>query len=306
MSAYLYSAEPRLRADLQAVLLALNLPCVAVKSPPELLDFLRMRERAGAGDLVILHTQLAQLGTFVEEYAFLPAPLPSLLIVTERDALPHVPVIKDCLQELLTLPLDTREALMRIQNLFRYNAMQRRVTLLESDVTRMAVGDRVVLESRDPATGLAGRATFVQFLHREWNRCTRYDWPISLALLKLTNSRHEPLPADTARKVGGIVTECARRPGDLAAMVDEGIIAVVLSETDSRGCIRVCTRIREELEAQPFFSPADRLFMGHTSTRPLADYRSSRTGGAVLVEAFQSNAAHALAEAERTGVSLFP
>lgn len=112
------------------------------------------------------------------------------------------------------------------------------------------------LASVDGLTQIANRRCFDKTLQSEWQRMARNQEPISLILLdldffKLYNDHYGHQGGDEClKKVAAILDRNAQRGGDLSARYGGEEFAVILSQTDAQGAMRVAESIRSDLKAQ--------------------------------------------------------
>lgn len=89
----------------------------------------------------------------------------------------------------------------------------------------------------DGLTGIPNRRYFDETLHGEWKRCTRLNFPISLAIIdidhfKLLNDTYGHQKGDEClKKVGGVLKNYGKRPGDICARYGGEEFVVVLGNT---------------------------------------------------------------------------
>lgn len=112
------------------------------------------------------------------------------------------------------------------------------------------------LATLDGLTGLANRRHFNEVLEREWRRTQREGQALSLLLLdvdhfKLYNDLYGHQMGDSClQKVGRLLSEFARRPGDLAARYGGEEFAVILPNTSRSAALQlassICGAISEE------------------------------------------------------------
>lgn len=121
------------------------------------------------------------------------------------------------------------------------------------------------LASVDGLTQIANRRCFDKTLELEWQWIEREKYPLSLILcdidfFKLYNDRYGHQGGDECLKqVAKILHRNARRAGDLAARYGGEEFAVILSQTDVKGAMRVAESIRSDLEAAAIFHAASKV-----------------------------------------------
>ncbi|TAG91486.1 MAG: diguanylate cyclase [Oscillatoriales cyanobacterium] len=112
------------------------------------------------------------------------------------------------------------------------------------------------LASVDGLTQIANRRCFDKTLQSEWLRMGRNQEPISLILLdldffKFYNDHYGHQGGDEClKKVAEILDRNAQRGGDLSARYGGEEFAVILSQTDATGAMRVAELIRSDLKDQ--------------------------------------------------------
>jgi diguanylate cyclase (GGDEF)-like protein/PAS domain S-box-containing protein len=122
-------------------------------------------------------------------------------------------------------------------------ALQRELEEARVSLAAVALSDKL--------TGLPNRRRFDEALGQELGRARRAQEPISLVLLRLEDwpgcaAKLGAEQAETAlQQIGRLLTGALRRPGDLAARLDEALFAVLLPTTDRIGAQRVAERLRE-------------------------------------------------------------
>ena len=99
------------------------------------------------------------------------------------------------------------------------------------------------LAMTDFQSGLANRRRFDEALGEEVRRARRAQEPLSLVLVRLEDAAHG------APEVGRILAAALRRPGDLAARLEEDLFAVLLPTTDRIGVQRLAERLHEAITA---------------------------------------------------------
>lgn len=136
------------------------------------------------------------------------------------------------------------------------------------------------LATIDPLTQLANRRKFDEYLESEWKRLRREKLPISFILcdidyFKLYNDYNGHLKGDQClQKVAEVLKNTTRRPADLAVRYGGEEFAIVLSNTNSEGAVKVAQRIQFAIEAlkiphpQSTISPYITLSQGIASLIP--------------------------------------
>jgi diguanylate cyclase (GGDEF)-like protein len=105
------------------------------------------------------------------------------------------------------------------------------------------------LAHQDALSGLANRRHFDAIMAREWERLRREERPLALLFIdvdhfKLFNDTYgHGLGDDCLARVGGVLADAARRPGDLAARYGGEEFVVLLPDTDAGGAREVAERI---------------------------------------------------------------
>ena len=124
------------------------------------------------------------------------------------------------------------------------------------DQLAAAQGALAAVPMTDARSGLANRARFGDAVEDELRRARRAQEPVSLVLLRL-----EDWPATAARlgeagaeaalaKLARVLSCMLRRPGDLAARLEEDLFALLLPTTDRIGVQRMADRLREAVAAE--------------------------------------------------------
>ncbi|MBR0718727.1 diguanylate cyclase [Bradyrhizobium liaoningense] len=109
------------------------------------------------------------------------------------------------------------------------------------------------LATTDGLTGLANRRHFDDCLAEEWSRAKRDETSLSLLLIdvdhfKAYNDHYGHQAGDGClRALGRILATQVKRPADLAARYGGEEFALLLPNTDAKGCARVGEQVREAL-----------------------------------------------------------
>jgi len=131
------------------------------------------------------------------------------------------------------------------------------VWMLESELRRRAAAEKAaeLLARTDGLTKLSNRRWFDRGLARKWSRAARDGRPMSLLMIdvdhfKSFNDTYGHQGGDRVlRAIAGVISECIRRPDDLAARYGGEEFAVVLPNTDSRGARQVAASILDGVRA---------------------------------------------------------
>jgi diguanylate cyclase (GGDEF)-like protein/PAS domain S-box-containing protein len=158
---------------------------------------------------------------------------------------------------------ELQEAEASIRNLYEQEKRQRKklvqqnVALEQTKLELEAANSALQrLASVDGLTQIANRRCFDKTLQSEWLRMGRNQEPISLILLdidffKLYNDHYGHQGGDEClKKVAEILELNAQRGGDLSARYGGEEFAIILSQTDAKGAMRVAESIRSDLKAQ--------------------------------------------------------
>lgn len=314
MSIYIsVRSEPLRSACVAAAKELENEQVIEAQSNQELMDFLALRRGARPGQIRLLILELGMdedpeqtLGEMADlaELAITP-----VLVIIDRGRLPAVRAMSKAM--LVDSLLTPDEASVRVKAAARLAESLRARLESDREVRSILRKEREVIESRDAATDLPGHATFVQFLEREWNRCLRCNWEISLILCRLQGwsdrmegSAIRGRESEVLRSIAESIRDCAHRPGDLAATVENGRFGVILSETGGPGAAHVLHRLHLAVEeALERYAINDKVFfrVGLASANPLELYRSIRTGNSIPGHTHLLQMASAqLSEAENT------
>lgn len=114
-------------------------------------------------------------------------------------------------------------AQVRTARLLRRSRELEAAVTAQTEALRDANRRLAEMASRDDLTGLFNRRHFEAMLAQEWARAHRQRRPIGLVMVdidhfKRLNDTRGHVAGDAAlRQVAGVIAECARRPGDVAA-----------------------------------------------------------------------------------------
>ncbi|MBP2300229.1 diguanylate cyclase [Azospirillum picis] len=135
----------------------------------------------------------------------------------------------------------------------------------------------------DGLTGIANRRRFDETILREWRRCGRTCLPLSLIILdvdhfKAYNDQYGHQAGDEClRLVAEVLSERARRPGDLVARYGGEEFVCLLPETDRAGAAAVAESFRAGVaergipHQQSPVAPHVTISLGVATTVPTAD-----------------------------------
>lgn len=136
------------------------------------------------------------------------------------------------------------------------------------------------MASIDGLTKIANRRRFDRYLQFEWKRLRRDKVPVSVILcdidyFKLYNDAYGHVAGDKCLKqVAQGISRAVKRPGDLVARYGGEEFAVLLSNTDINGAVKVAKEIAEEVgklripHSQSKVSKYLSVSMGVSSTFP--------------------------------------
>jgi diguanylate cyclase (GGDEF)-like protein len=121
---------------------------------------------------------------------------------------------------------------------------------------RKLAEEQVLRQSRiDGLTQMPNRRYFDQFLAAEWHRCTRSQLPISLALMdidhfKRLNDHGGHLAGDDCLiKIGALLNQFSKRPGDFFARYGGDEFSLVFGNTTTEQALTPIHRIIEAIDA---------------------------------------------------------
>lgn len=92
------------------------------------------------------------------------------------------------------------------------------------------------------------REDFMKAAEREWKRSYRSSEPLSLIMLELEAEVEESQKRSWLKDIGVTIEEAVFRPGDRAAVLEAGLFAVLLPETDLSGGRTVLKRLKRLVE----------------------------------------------------------
>lgn len=131
------------------------------------------------------------------------------------------------------------------------------VVAVSRDITerKLMETELAQLASLDGLTGIANRRIFDVKIENEWQRCARYEQPLSLLLVdvdrfKTLNDHYGHQYGDEClRQIGRLIGDAVRRANDVSARYGGEEFVILLPETDSDGAGAVAERLRREVEA---------------------------------------------------------
>ncbi len=129
--------------------------------------------------------------------------------------------------------------------------------ICHQNITERKLAEEAALQlSRiDGLTQIANRRHFDEFLQAEWRRCARLQQPISLALLDLDhfkqlNDRYgHPVGDECLVKIGALLSQFVKRPGDLCARYGGEEFVLVFGNTPLAQARRIMMRLMEAIRA---------------------------------------------------------
>ena len=107
----------------------------------------------------------------------------------------------------------------------------------------------LMISTQDGLTGISNRRHFDEFLANEWGRAARSSSPISLILcdidnFKAYNDHYGHQKGDKCLcRIASILSDCARRGGDLAARYGGEEFAIILSDTNIADALLVARQL---------------------------------------------------------------
>jgi len=109
------------------------------------------------------------------------------------------------------------------------------------------------LSTIDGLTGIPNRRHFDEYMGKEWSRCAREQMPLSLILsdidhFKAYNDHYGHLKGDDClRKVASVLSENARRGGDMAARYGGEEFAIILPNTSKESAVILAHQIHQAI-----------------------------------------------------------
>lgn len=243
-------------------------PLLLCNSAREAAEFIRLHPRSDTtwnGGIILEYVTLSDLELIVEVAQTSERVVPIYVVFR----LSHIPNAAGAPQDIhfFQFPENLQAAAFLVRSLLLSIKQS-------SDLSAARALSRELRYGRSPSfNSPLSSADILLFLDREWKRCFRYDWPISVIVARAGAER---LPTD----LQGALAECIRRPGDAAGeWASDGthVYASILSETDSAGASHVLERMRAAFAQWRL----DRAEMASTvvdfaaaTLRPLELYRS--------------------------------
>ncbi len=109
------------------------------------------------------------------------------------------------------------------------------------------------ISRQDSLTGIHNRRYFDEILEAETQRAQRNSQPLSLILLDIDyfkefNDSYGHVEGDRClQRLGLMVQDAAKRPGDLAARYGGDELAVILPNTDAKNALRIAETLRQDI-----------------------------------------------------------
>lgn len=113
------------------------------------------------------------------------------------------------------------------------------------------------LATIDPLTGLPNHGALLEQLHKEFERASRYHYPLSLCFFdgdrfKRINDTYGHIVGDTVLRELGERIQASLRAGDTLGRYGGEEFMVILPETSSEAAFTIAERMRASVSAQPF------------------------------------------------------
>ncbi|PSR14014.1 diguanylate cyclase response regulator [filamentous cyanobacterium CCP3] len=191
-----------------------------------------------------------------------PVFLPFLLLL-KRAHLPLLtPAIRQQVDDVITVPVDQTELLLRVESLLRARQQALKLSALlaqEQLQEQQILADNQILQAmatQDSLTGISNRRAFDDKLTYEWKLGRREQTPLAVVLcdvdhFKAYNDTYGHILGDQClRAIAGVFDTVIRRPADMAARYGGEEFALILPKTDSEGAVHILNRIRHTLQAR--------------------------------------------------------
>ena len=163
----------------------------------------------------------------------------------------------------LPKPIDPRELLARISALLRIKqTLDEMSERLQQESQAYEIMKRMALT--DHLTGLFNRNYMVEIIEREFSFATRYHTPFSCLMIdidffKAFNTKYgHPIGDWVLQNVAGLINRNLRQP-DVIARYGGDEFLVMLPMTDVHQAVKVAGRLRSQVAAQKWESPAGSL-----------------------------------------------
>lgn len=296
MAIYLVTENIEIRKSLPNLFrAAFNIETIHTKNIKLLWDFLELRQKDNYLETVKLiiidiaqETNLTDIVLSQRENKLLNN-IPLLFLISNEVFSTGHTLIDKGWNEVIRVPWEEWELLLRIKNLLRLAEKKKDISILEQELesTLLKIEEVTKIITTDKYSGIPNRRRFEDFFSLEWGRCLRNNWPISLLTLQIDsflNYENSFGPQNTQnciKKVANEIQESAARPGDLLAMYDKTNFVVVLSETNLDGAIHVSKNILSRIKKLEMVLTSDEntivsVSIGIASTIPIQVYRDIR------------------------------
>ena len=113
------------------------------------------------------------------------------------------------------------------------------------------------IEGFDEDTGLAGRELLLARVERQWDGCVEHHQPICLLLVNvdhfavLRSTAGDEAAGKALARVAQVIADACRRRADFAGRVRQDEFAVLLTDTQAEGALRVAEQIRARVAGSP-------------------------------------------------------
>ncbi|MFQ4136500.1 GGDEF domain-containing protein [Nodosilinea sp. PGN35] len=196
-----------------------------------------------------------------------PIFLPFLLLL-KRPQLPLLrPAQRQQVDDVITVPVDQTELLMRVESLLRARQQALKLGALlaqEQLLEQQLLADNQILQAmatEDSLTGISNRRAFDDKLAYEWRLARREQTPLTVVLcdvdyFKPYNDTYGHVMGDQClRAIAGILDLVIQRPADMAARYGGEEFALILPSTDAEGALHLLNRIRSTLRTRAITHP---------------------------------------------------
>lgn len=129
----------------------------------------------------------------------------------------------------------------------------------------------------DGLTGIFNRRYMDLILRKEFNRCDRYGKALSICIIDIddfkavNDSRGHLFGDEVLREIASLIRGTLREEDILCRYGGEEFL-LILPETDAEGAFTLAERIRNTVNAVPFFKDNGITFSGGTATYPSSAY----------------------------------